>query len=243
VSGLHSAYWQARALGASFQLLPGRRLRILGLERLPTELQHELSRLLENEDTKEELAWLTCLDAGRAIPREEVVGIPRLRPYKPGGYIRALVREGVHASPEQVLQRLVSIALEFSCPSLERASACWLDFQPRIRLRDHQLPLPGTAALVSDEALALYQRLRAMNAVIEVRGETLVVWAPKILLTPEMAVQIRRRKREIAFLLDEGKKRSYLVHVLDCRGLRLALGRTLARAAMEYRATKTTKRP
>jgi len=158
VSDLHSAYWQARALGASFQLLPVRGLRILGLERLPAALQQELSRLLKEQ--AEELAWLACLDAGRAIPREELAGLPLLRPVRAGGYIRAVVQEGVHASPEEVLQHLVSIALEFSCPSLERASACWLE-------------------------------LRSSSGC-----------------------------------------RLYLVHVLDCRGLRLALGRILARAAV-----------
>lgn len=158
MSGLYATYWQARALGASFQLLPGRRLRILGLERLPAALQQELSRLLGEQE--EELSWLACLDAGRAIPREELAGLPLLRPRRAGGYIRAVVQEGVHASPEEVLQHLVSIALEFSCPSLERASACWLQLRSRSGCR------------------------------------------------------------------------FYLVHVLDCRGLRLSLGRTLAPAAL-----------
>jgi len=161
VSGLYATYWQARALGASFQLLPGRELRILGLERLPVALQQQLSRFLE--ERAEELYWLACLDAGRAIPRRELAGLPLLRPRRAGGYIRAVVQEGVHAAPEEVLQQLVSIALEFSSPCLERTSACWLE-------------------------------LRSSSGC-----------------------------------------RSYLVHVLDCRGLRLALGRTLARAAIANR--------
>jgi len=90
VSGLYATYWQARALGASLQLLPGRRLRILGLERLPAALQQELSHLLEEQE--EELSWLACLDAGRAIPRGELAGLPLLRPRRAGGYIRAVVQ-------------------------------------------------------------------------------------------------------------------------------------------------------
>lgn len=137
MSGLHSAYWRARALGASFQLLPGWGLRILGLERLPAALQQQLSRFLEEQG--EELSWLACLDTARAIPREELAGLPLLRPRRAGGYIRAVVQEGVHASPEEVLQRLVSIALEFSCPSLERASACWLEIRSSSGCRSYLL--------------------------------------------------------------------------------------------------------